>query len=300
MRRSSHNPWDRIAHLEGRVKLVSGDLTDLSSLIRVLEQTQPDEIYNLAAHSFVGESFQSPLATSQIDALGPMNLFEAVRMMLPHAKVYQASSSEMFGKVVEIPQRESTPFYPRSPYGISKVFAHYSAINYRESYDLFICNGILFNHESPRRGEEFVTRKISCGVAKIHLGLAKEIALGNLNAERDWGFAGDYVEAMWLMLQQRAPEDFCIGTGETHTVRDVLDSAFSLIGVKDWTPYVRIDPAFYRPAEVDTLVADPSKAREKLNWKPRVNFHELVTMMVQADIDSLRSKVQIKIPALNS
>jgi GDPmannose 4,6-dehydratase len=287
VRRTSHNPWERIAHLEGHVQLVSGDITDLSSLIRVLEQTQPDEIYNLAAQSFVGESFQSPLATSQIDGLGAMNLFEAVRLVLPRAKVYQASSSEMFGQALEIPQKETTPFYPRSPYAVAKVFAHHAAINYRESYNLFITNGVLFNHESPRRGEEFVTRKISRGVAKIQLGMATEITLGNLNAKRDWGFAGDYVEAMWLMLQQNEPEDFCIGTGEAHTVREFLDLAFAHIGVSDWTPYVRIDPSFYRPTEADILLADPSKAQEKLGWKPKVDFEALVSMMVQADHHAL-------------
>ena len=287
VRRSSVNNHERIRHLGKELKLVQGDLLDLSSLLHILEREQPDEIYNLAAQSFVEHSFHAPILTGQVTAFGALHVFEAARIMCPQARIYQASSSEMFGKVAEVPQLESTPFFPRSPYGVAKTFAHYSAINYRESYGMFISNGILFNHESPRRGEEFVTRKITRGVAKIFLKLDSEIVLGNLEAQRDWGFAGDYVEAMWKMLQEEEADDYVIGTGIAHSVRDFLDAAFAVIGIQDWSSYVRIDPALYRPAEVDIVVADPQKASRKLGWQPKCSFEELVAMMVQADIVSL-------------
>jgi GDPmannose 4,6-dehydratase len=290
IRRTSVNNKIRIAHLEDRIELIEGDLLDQSSLMNAVQISQPDEVYNLAAMSFVGMSFKAPFMTAQVTGFGALNLFEAVRLVKPDARVYQASTSEMFGKVQETPQRETTKLYPRSPYGIAKVFAHHAAVNYRESYDMFVANGILFNHESPRRGEEFVTRKITRGVAKIHLGLAGKIVLGNLDAKRDWGFAGDYVEAMWLMLQQDEPEDFVIGTGETYKVRDFLDKAFAVIGIKDWTPYVEVSPKFYRPAEVDLLIADPDKAHKKLGWKPKVDFEGLAAMMVKADIADLQDR----------
>lgn len=289
VRRSSVGNLNRIAHILDKVEIVYGDLQDLSSLITAIEKSQPDEIYNLAAQSFVGSSFTMPLLTSQITGLGALNVFEAARLTKKDAKIYQASSSEMFGKVRETPQNEMTPFHPRSPYGFSKVFAHYAAMNYRESYGMFICSGILFNHESPRRGEEFVTRKISMGVAKIKLGLAKEINLGNLDAKRDWGFAGDYVKAMHLMLQQNEAEDFVIGTGENHSIKEFLDLAFAQIGIKDWAPHVKIDQNFIRPAEVDILIADSSRARKKLNWTPECDFAGLVIMMVKSDIEIFKS-----------
>lgn len=288
-RRSSVNTTGRIAHLLDKIELVDGDLLDPTCLVRLIQEHQPDEIYNLAAQSFVGTSFREPLLTAQVTGLGALNLFEAARIAKPDAKIYQASSSEMFGKVHETPQKESTPLHPRSPYGVAKVFAHYSAMNYRESYDMYICSGILFNHESPLRGEEFVTRKISRGVAKIKLGLAQHITLGNLDAKRDWGFAGDYVRAMWLMLQQDQPKDYVIGTGQTHSIRDFLDAAFKVIGIEDWSQHVKQDPKFMRPAEVDLLIADCSKAKQELNWEPQVSFQELVEMMVQADIEDLQN-----------
>ncbi len=287
VRRASGNNLGRVSHLLDKVEIVYGDLQDMSSLITAIEKSKPDEIYNLAAQSFVGSSFTMPVLTSSVTGLGALNLFEAARLTKKDAKIYQASSSEMFGKVRETPQTEMTPFHPRSPYGFAKVFAHFAAMNYRESYGMYICSGILFNHESPRRGEEFVTRKISMGVAKIKLGLAKEIHLGNLDAKRDWGFAGDYVKAMHLMLQQETAEDFVIGMGETHSIKEFLDLAFAEIGISDWKPYVKINPDFIRPAEVDILIADASNARKKLNWSPEFDFGDLVKMMVRADIELL-------------
>ncbi|MEK7145973.1 MAG: GDP-mannose 4,6-dehydratase [Patescibacteria group bacterium] len=283
-RRASVSNVERIQHLLDKIELLDGDLLDLSSLIMAIRKSNPDEIYNLAAQSFVGTSFVEPYLTSQITGVGALNMFEAARLTDPKVKIYQASSSEMFGKVRATPQNEDTPFHPRSPYGVAKVFAHYAGMNYRESYDMFICSGILFNHESPRRGEEFVTRKISRGVAKIHLGLAKELTLGNLDAKRDWGFAGDYVKAMWMMLQQEKPEDYVIGTGETHSIRDFLDAAFKVVGIADWKPYVKIDERLYRPAEVDLLIADSSKAKKELGWEPEMSFQSLVELMVKEDL----------------
>ena len=284
VRRSSTTPYERIAHLVDRLELVSADLLDQTSLVDAMRETRPDEVYNLAAQSFVQTSWNQPVLTGEFTALGVTRMLEAVRKAAPEARFYQASSSEQFGKVVETPQRESTPFYPRSPYGVAKVYGHWITVNYRESYDLYAVSGILFNHESPRRGLEFVTRKITDGVARIHLGLADALHLGNLDARRDWGFAGDYVDAMWRMLQQDAPEDFVIGTGHTWSVRDFCEAAFGTVGL-DYRAYVQRDERFFRPAEVDLLVADPSKAAEKLGWTPTVSFQELVRMMVEADID---------------
>jgi GDPmannose 4,6-dehydratase len=288
VRRSSTENFQRIEHLRERVELHQADLLDQTSIAGVLAQVQPDEIYNLAAMSFVPTSWTQPVLTAEFTGLGVTRLLEAVRHACPRARFYQASSSEMFGKVRETPQRESTPFHPRSPYGVAKVYGHYITVNYRESYGLFACSGILFNHESPRRGLEFVTRKISHGVARIKLGLAKELRLGNLEAKRDWGFAGDYVKAMWLMLQQDRPDDFVVSTGETHTVEEFVRLAFGHVGL-DWKQYVVVDPQFYRPAEVDLLLGDPTRARQ-LGWKPEVNFPQLVTMMVDADLAALRSQ----------
>jgi len=289
-RRASTSNTERIDHILDKIELIDGDLTDLSSLIQAIREANPDEIYNLGAQSFVGTSFKTPLATGQTTGIGALNVFEAARLTKPDAKIYQASTSEMFGKVRETPQSDLTPFHPRSPYGFAKVFAHYAAMNYRESYGMFICSGILFNHESPRRGEEFVTRKISMGVAKIHLGLTDHITLGNLDAKRDWGFAGDYVKAMWMMLQQETPEDYVVGTGETHSIREFLDLAFKSVGIEDWSGYVKTDPKFMRPAEVDVLIADTKKTREKLNWIPEVSFPELVDLMVKSDIKQLHGQ----------
>ena len=287
VRRSSTLNFERIKHIQPRLELISGDLIDQNSLMAALERVQPDEIYNLAAQSFVGTSFVQPELTGQVTALGVTRLLEAMRKVKPSARFYQASSSEMFGKVVETPQRESTPFHPRSPYGVSKVYGHWATVNYRESYDLYAVSGILFNHESPRRGIEFVTRKITDGVARIRAGLAQELVLGNLDARRDWGFAGDYVEAMWLMLQQDDPGDYVVGTGETHSVREFVARAFAHAGL-DWEEHVRTDERFMRPAEVDLLVADNARARDELGWEPRVGFEELVAMMVEADVTSTK------------
>jgi len=284
-RLSSSNYW-RIEHLLDRITLIPGDLLDQLSIIRALERAQPHELYNLAAMSFVPASWDQPMLTGEFNSQGVTRVLEAVRVVNPRIKVYQASSSEMFGKVREVPQTEMTPFYPRSPYGVSKVFAHYITVNYRESYDLFAVSGILFNHESPRRGLEFVTRKVTDGVARIKLGTASKLALGNLDAKRDWGFAGDYVRAMWLMLQQEAPDDYVIATGESHSVRDLVEVAFSHAGL-DWQKHVELDPAFLRPAEVDHLIGDASKARRELNWKPSVDFPGLVRMMVDAALARL-------------
>jgi GDPmannose 4,6-dehydratase len=289
LRRSSTVNFSRIHHIQDRITLVSGDLLDQGSLITILQQHQPDEVYNLAAQSFVPASWKQPVFTGEVTALGVTRMFEAIRMVNPSIRFYQASSSEMFGKVREVPQSENTPFYPRSPYGVAKVYGHWITINYRESYDLFAVSGILFNHESPRRGLEFVTRKITYGVAKIKLGLADELRLGNLDSQRDWGYAGDYVRAMWLMLQQDEPDDYVVGMGETHPVREFCEIAFDHVGL-DWQNYVTQDPRFMRPAEVDLLVADPSKARQKLGWKPMVSFRELVQMMVDSDLALLKEE----------
>jgi GDPmannose 4,6-dehydratase len=287
VRRTSHDSYERIGHLLDRVTIVAADLLDQHSLTQVLQAHRPDEVYNLAAQSFVPASWTQPVLTGEFTALGVTRILEAIRLAHPTARFYQASSSEQFGKVQETPQRESTPFYPRSPYGVAKVYGHWITVNYRESYDLFAVSGILFNHESPRRGIEFVTRKVTDGVARIKLGLAKELRLGNLDAKRDWGFAGDYVEAMWLMLQQKSPKDYVIGTGEQHTVEDLVRTAFQHVGL-DWKEYVVQDPRFMRPAEVETLLADPTLAKQELGWKPKVGFEHLVQMMVDADLARLR------------
>lgn len=284
-RLSADNYW-RIEHLLDRVTLLPGDLLDQLSVIRVLERIRPQELYNLAAMSFVPASWDQPMLTGEFNSLGVTRILEAVRVVDPSIRIYQASSSEMFGKVREVPQRETTPFYPRSPYGVSKVFAHYITVNYRESYGLFAVSGILFNHESPRRGLEFVTRKVTHAVARIALGLSTEVALGNLDAHRDWGFAGDYVRAMWLMLQQGAPDDYVVATGHSHSVRDLVEIAFGHAGL-DWEKHVRLDPQLLRPAEVDHLVGDPTRAHATLGWKPTLDFHGLVTMMVDADVRRL-------------
>src|SRR5471032_3028480 len=289
VRRSSTTPYERIAHLVDKVTLLSADLIDQTSLVDAIEETKPDEIYNLAAQSFVATSWTQPVLTGEFTALGVTRLLEAAKRAAPKAKFYQASSSEQFGQVQETPQKETTPFYPRSPYGVAKVYGHWITVNYRESYGLFACSGILFNHESPRRGLEFVTRKVTDAAARIKLGLSTELRLGNLDARRDWGFAGDYVEAMWLMLQQDEPDDFVISTGETRSVQELVESAFGAAGV-DWRDHVVLDPKFIRPAEVDLLVGDPSKARAKLGWKPKIAFAELIKDMVEADLARLRGK----------
>ena len=288
VRRSSHEPTDRIHHILDRITLLNGDLTDQSSLDEAVRVSDPDEIYNLAAQSFVPVSWKQPILTGDVTGLGLTRILEAVRRVKPVARFYQASSSEMFGKVQEVPQTEKTPFYPRSPYGVSKVYGHYMTINYRESYNLFACSGICFNHESPRRGLEFVTRKITYYAAKIKLGLEKELPMGNLDAKRDWGFAGDYVEAMWKMLQADKPEDFIIATGETHSVREFVQIAFESLGL-DYQKYVRVDPQFLRPAEVDLLLGSPAKIKKTLHWEPKVSFKELVKMMIESDLKLLQS-----------
>jgi GDPmannose 4,6-dehydratase len=283
VRRSSTETQQRIEHIREKIEIYQADLLDQSSLAKVLADVQPDEVYNLAAMSFVPTSWQQPVLTAEFTAVGVTRMLEALRQSCPKARFYQASSSEMYGKVLEVPQSENTPFYPRSPYGVAKVYGHYITVNYRESYNLFACSGILFNHESPRRGLEFVTRKITDAVAKIKLGLQSELRLGNLDARRDWGFAGDYVRAMWLMLQQNSADDYVIGTGETHTVREFVEIAFNHVGL-DWQKFVVVDPKFYRPAEVDLLLGNPTKAIKTLGWKPDVSFPQLVTMMVDADL----------------
>ena len=288
-RRSSTVTNERINHLLDDITVVQGDLHDQGSLLSFLEEYKPTEVYNLAAQSFVPTSWNQPALTGDITAIGVTRMLEAIRFINPKIRFYQASSSEMFGKVVEVPQSENTPFYPRSPYGVAKVYGHWITVNYRESFDMFAVSGILFNHESPRRGVEFVTRKIADGVARIKLGLAKELRLGNLEAQRDWGFAGDYVEAMWRMLQQDQPDNYIIGMGETHSVREFCEIAFGYVGL-DYKEYVVQDERFYRPAEVDLLIADPSKARAVLGWEPTVGFKELVTMMVDADLARLNGK----------
>jgi GDPmannose 4,6-dehydratase len=286
VRRSSQDKHERIEHLRGAIGLRQADLLDQLSLIRLLDEIRPHEVYNLAAQSFVPTSFNQPVLTSEFTAVGVTRMLEAIRLIDPSIRFYQASSSEMFGKVSESPQNEWTPFHPRSPYGVAKVFGHHITVNYRESYGLFACSGILFNHESPRRGLEFVTRKVSDGVARIKLGLAHELRLGNLDARRDWGFAGDYVGAMWLMLQQDAPDDYVVATGATHSVRELVEVAFERGGL-DWTQHVVIDPTLVRPAEVDLLLGNARKAREKLGWQPKVRFEELVHLMVDADLARL-------------
>jgi GDPmannose 4,6-dehydratase len=290
VRRSSTENFERIAHLEGRIQLHQADLLDQLSIINVVQQTQPDEVYNLAAMSFVPTSWKQPVLTGEFTAIGVTRMLEAIRLLNPRGiRFYQASSSEMFGKVQETPQRETTPFYPRSPYGVAKVYGHWITVNYRESYGMFCCSGILFNHEGPRRGREFVTRKVTDAVARIKLGLQKELRLGNLDAKRDWGYAGDYVQAMWLMLQQPQPDDYVIATGETHSVRELVEQAFACVDL-DWQKYVVQDPELFRPAEVDLLVGDASKARRVLGWKPSVSFPELVRLMVRADLEKLSGK----------
>jgi GDPmannose 4,6-dehydratase len=286
VRRSSVEKFDRIEHIRGQVELIQGDLLDQYSLISVLKQAKPREVYNLAAQSFVPTSWAQPVLTAEFTAIGVTRMLESIRLVDPTIRFYQASSSEMYGQVRETPQTELTPFYPRSPYGVAKAYGHYITVNYRESYDLFAVSGILFNHESPRRGLEFVTRKVTDGVARIKLGLANELRMGNLDARRDWGFAGDYVEAMWLMLQQDAADDYVIATGETHTVKKLVEIAFEHAGL-EWEKYVKLDSAFLRPAEVDLLVGDPSKAMKKLGWKPKVSFEQMTRMMVDADIERL-------------
>jgi GDPmannose 4,6-dehydratase len=289
VRRSSTETFQRLEHIRDRITLHSGDLLDQRSLVDVFRAVEPHEIYNLAAMSFVAASWNQPVLTAEFTAVGVTRMLEAMREAAPEARFYQASSSEMFGKVLEVPQTESTPFYPRSPYGVAKVYGHFITVNYRESYGLHASSGILFNHESPRRGLEFVTRKVTHAVAAIKLGLQTELALGNLDAERDWGYARDYVEAMWLMLQQDEPDDYVIATGAKHTVRELVDVAFERVGL-DPADYVRIDPRFLRPAEVEELVGDPAKARTQLGWEPRTSFHELVTLMVDADLAELSTR----------
>jgi GDPmannose 4,6-dehydratase len=286
VRRASTTNYWRIEHLLDRIHLHPGDLLDQLSLIKVIDEVRPRELYNLAAMSFVPASWDQPMLTGEFNAQGVTRILEAVRQVDTKIRVYQASSSEMFGKVREVPQTELTPFYPRSPYGVSKVYGHYITVNYRESYSLFAVSGILFNHESPRRGLEFVTRKVTDGVARIKLGLADSLALGNLDAQRDWGFAGDYVRAMWMMLQQEDADDFVIATGESHSVRELVEVAFGHVGL-DWQKYVKLDPRFLRPAEVDHLIGDPAKAQRVLGWRPEVDFRRLVTMMVDADVARL-------------
>jgi GDPmannose 4,6-dehydratase len=289
VRRSSTLNFDRIRHIQDRVQIVQGDLLDQVSLINLLQKHRPDEVYNLAAQSFVPTSFEQPVLTGEFTALGVTRVLDAIRIVDRNIRFYQASSSEMFGKVREVPQRETTPLYPRSPYGVAKVYGHWITINYRESYDLFACSGILFNHESPRRGLEFVTHKITYQAARIKLGLAEELRLGNLDARRDWGYAPDYVRAMWLMLQQDRPDDYVVATGETHSVREFCQVTFDCLGL-DWEKYVVVDPRFYRPAEVDLLVGDPSKAKQVLGWEPSVTFQDLARIMVEHDLGLLTAQ----------
>ena len=304
-RRTSMDAFDRLKEIRGKIHIVGGDMTDLSSMVRLLKKIRPHEVYNLAAQSFVVASWTQPISTVNINALGTARLLETIRLVNPKIKFYQASSSEMFGKVQEFPQKENTPFHPRSPYSVSKIFSYWLTINYRESYGLFTCNGILFNHESPNRGKQFVTRKISRSVAEIKLGYQKSFSLGNLDAKRDWGFAGDYVEAMWLMLQQKVPDDYVIATGESHSIREFVEEAFKVTGMSPikWEgkglnevgkykgrTVVRVDKRFFRPAEVDYLLGDSTKARKELGWKPKVSFKELVKMMVESDLESLEKQ----------
>lgn len=292
-RRTSTQNYGNIKHIQDKITLISGDLLDQTSLAEAIIEAEPVEVYNLAAQSFVKTSWTQPVLTGEFTAIGVTRMLEAVRSVNPKIKFYQASSSEMFGKVTETPQRETTRFYPRSPYGVAKVYGHYITVNYRESYDLFACSGILFNHESPRRGHEFVTRKISRAVARIFLGKQQTLELGNLQSKRDWGFAGDYVEAMWLMLQQKEPDDYVIATGENHSVEEFVRLAFDVVGIKEWKKYVGANKKEYmRPAEVDYLIGDYSKAKKILGWKPKTSFSELVTMMVQSDIEAEKKNDQ--------
>ncbi len=288
VRRSSTVNFDRIRTIQDRLTLVQGDLLDQASLIDILDEHRPAEVYNLAAQSFVPTSWKQPVFTGEVTALGVTRILDAIRLVDPTIRFYQASSSEMFGRVQAVPQDEKTPFYPRSPYGVAKVYGHWITVNYRESYGLFACSGILFNHESPRRGLEFVTRKVTYTVAHIKQGLCRELRLGNLDSRRDWGFAGDYVRAMWLMLQQEHPDDYVVGSGETHSVRELCEVAFGHVGL-DWRDYVVVDPKYYRPAEVDLLVSNPQKARRELGWEPTMSFTQLITTMVDADIAALQS-----------
>ncbi|MCX7658451.1 MAG: GDP-mannose 4,6-dehydratase [Oscillospiraceae bacterium] len=285
-RRTSDLNYGNVEHLKDDIEFIYADMADLPSLITAVKKAKPDEVYNLAAQSFVQTSWEQPILTADVDALGVTNILEALRMEKPDAHFYQASTSEMFGKVQAVPQSETTPFYPRSPYGVAKLYGHWITVNYRESYDMFACSGILFNHESPRRGLEFVTRKVSMAVAKIKHGLQKEVFLGNLDSKRDWGFAGDYVKAMWLMLQQEKPDDYVIATGETHTIREMCDVAFKYVGL-NYEDYVKVDPRFFRPAEVDLLLGDPTKAKKALGWKLEVDFKQLIEMMVQSDLEKV-------------
>ena len=287
VRRSSTERFERIDHIKNKIELKQADLLDQLSIIDAIKEFEPDEIYNLAAQSFVPTSWTQPILTGEFTALGVTRMLEAIRHINKRIKFYQASSSEMFGKVQQVPQTEKTPFYPRSPYGVAKVYGHWITVNYRESYNIFACSGILFNHESPRRGREFVTRKVTEGAAKIKLGLAKELRLGNLEAKRDWGYAKDYVRAMWLMLQQKEPSDYVIATGKEHSVQELVEISFGRLELK-WKDYVVIDPALLRPAEVDHLVGDPSRAKKELGWEPQVSFQELIEMMVEADLDKLK------------
>ena len=287
VRRASTENFERIEHLRGKIEIRQADLLDQLSLINLLRAVRPREVYNLAAQSFVPTSWEQPVLTGEFTALGVTRLLEAVRLVDPAVRFYQASSSEMFGKVQEVPQTERTPFYPRSPYGVAKVYAHWITVNYRESYGIFACSGILFNHESPRRGKEFVTRKVTDGVARIRVGLAATLPMGNLRAHRDWGFAGDYVEAMWRMLQQPQPDDYVIASGVSHTVQELCELAFARAGL-NWQDHVVVDPAFVRPAEVDALLGDATKAKRVLGWQPKVSFHDLVDMMVDADLERYR------------
>ncbi len=288
VRRTSTVNFQRIRHIQKRLTLVSGDLLDQTSLIAALQEHRPQEVYNLAAQSFVPTSWNQPVFTGDVTGLGVTRILEAIRQVDPTIRFYQASTSEMFGKVRAVPQNETTPFYPRSPYGVAKVYGHWITINYRESYDLFACSGILFNHESPRRGLEFLPRKVSYGAALIKLGMARDLRLGNLEAKRDWGFAGDYVRSMWLMLQQDRPDDYVVGSGQTHSVRELCRVAFGHLGL-DYEKYVKVDPRFFRPADVDLLVSDPSKAHKVLGWEPTVSFEDLVIMMVEADLKRLQA-----------
>jgi GDPmannose 4,6-dehydratase len=290
VRRSSTVTFERIQHIQDLIEIIQGDLHDQSSLMDLIERYKPDEVYNLAAQSFVPTSWNQPVLTGEVTALGVTRMLEAIRLLSPKTRYYQASSSEMFGKVHEVPQNESTPFYPRSPYGVAKVYGHWITVNYRESYNLFAVSGILFNHESPRRGTEFVTRKITNGAVRIKHGLAKELRLGNLESRRDWGFAGDYVEAMWRMLQNDHPEDFVVGTGQTHSVQEFCEKAFDYLDM-NYKDYVVQDPHFYRPAEVDLLVADSSRFRQKLGWEPKVDFNGLVEMMVDSDLKRIGGEI---------
>ena len=292
VRRSSMEKFDRIGHIKDRINIRQADLLDQYSIIRLIEEAKPDEVYNLAAMSFVPTSWNQPVLTAEFTAIGVTRVLEAIRVVNPKIKFYQASSSEMFGKVKEIPQKETTPFHPRSPYGVAKVYGHYITVNYRESYDIFGVSGILFNHESPRRGIEFVTRKVTYNAAKIKLGLSKELRMGNLDSKRDWGFAGDYVKAMWMMLQQEKADDYLVATGETHSVKELVEVAFSYLDI-DYRDFVKIDESFKRPADVDLLIGDYSKAKKKLGWEPEVSFEDLIKMMVKSDIEVVKKEYNL-------